>query len=75
MSKKHKKVYEVLNYIYFFLVLVSTVTRFVSISTFPSLIGIPIGVMSSAIGSEMCAVTAGIENYKSIIKKNNYEAR
>ena len=63
MSKKHKKVYEVLNYIYLFLVLVSTVTGFVSISTFASLVGIPIGVMSFAIGSEMCAVTAGIENY------------
>ena len=32
------------------------------------LVGIPIGIMSSAIGLKICAITAGIENYKSIIK-------
>ena len=30
---------------------------------------IPIGVMSSAIGLKICAITAGIKKYKSIIKK------
>ena len=30
---------------------------------------IPIGITSSAIGLQICAITAGIKNYKSIIKK------
>ena len=42
MSKKHKKVYRVLNYIDQLLILVSTVTGCVSISAFASLVGIPI---------------------------------
>ena len=33
------------------------------------LIGIPIGITSSAIGLEICAITAGIKKYNSIIKK------
>ena len=42
MSKKHKKVYRVLNYIEHLLVLLSTVTGCVSISVFAFLVGIPI---------------------------------
>ena len=49
--------------------LVSTVTGCVSISAFASLVGIPIGFTSSAIGSKICVITAGIKKYKSIIKK------
>ena len=41
----------------------------VSISAFASLVGIPIGITSSAIGLKICAITAGIKKYKSIIKK------
>ena len=33
------------------------------------MIGIPIGIKSSAIGLKLCAITAGIKKYKSIIKK------
>ena len=33
------------------------------------MLGIPIGIRSSAIRLEVCAITAGIKNYKSIIKK------
>ena len=33
------------------------------------MIGIPIGITSSAIGLKICAITAGIKKYKSIIKK------
>ena len=47
----------------------STVTGCVSISLFASLIGIPIGITSFAIGLKICAITAGIKRYKSIIKK------
>ena len=36
---------------------------------FSSLIGIPVGITSSAIGLKICAITAGIKKYKSIIKK------
>ena len=41
----------------------------VSISYFAALAGIPIGIMSSAIGSKICVITAEILKYKSIIEK------
>ena len=69
MSKKHKKVCTTLNYIEHFLILASTIKGCISIYAFASLIGIPIGIMSSAIGLKICAITAGIKKYKSIIKK------
>ena len=69
MSKKHKKICTTLNHIKHFLVLASIITGYVSISVFASLIGIPIRITSSAIGLKICAITAGIKNYKSIIKK------
>ena len=40
-----------------------------SISAFASLVGIPIGITSSSIGLKICVITAGIKQYKSIIKK------
>ena len=39
MSKKHKKVCRVLNYIYQSLIVIPTITGFVSISVFASLVG------------------------------------
>ena len=39
------------------------------ISAFASLVGIPLGITSSAIGLKLCAITAGIKKYKSIVKK------
>ena len=68
MSKKHKKVSTTLNYMEHFLILVSTITGCIPISAFTSLIGIPIGITSSAIGLKICAITAGFK-YKSIIRK------
>ena len=53
MSKKHIKVCRVLNYIDRLLIVISTITKSVSISAFGSLVGIPIG----------------ITKYKSITKK------
>ena len=50
MSKRHKKVCTTLNYIEHFLILASTVTGCISISSLASLIDIPIGITSSAIG-------------------------
>ena len=69
MSRKHKKVCPTLNYIGCFLVLASTVTEYISISSFASLFGIPIGITSFAIGLKICSITARIKMYKSIIKK------
>ena len=69
MSKNHKKVYRVLNYIEHLLILVSAVTRCISVSAFAYLVGIPIGITSSATGLKICAITARIKKYKSIIKK------
>ena len=69
MSKKHKKVCEVLDYIDHLLVVISKITSCVSISAFASLVGIPIGITSSIIEFKICAISAGIKNNKLIIKK------
>ena len=61
MSKKHKKVCTSLNYIEHFLHLGSTITEYVSISAFTSLVGIPIGITSFAIGLKICAIAAAIK--------------
>ena len=55
LSKKPKKFCTTLNYIEHFLILHSTITGCISISAFASLIGTPIGIMSSAIGLTICA--------------------
>ena len=68
MSKKRKKVYTVWNYIEHLLILIFTVSWWVSISAFASA-GIPIGITSSAIKLKICVITSGIKKYKSIIKK------
>ena len=47
------------------------VTGWISISAFASLVGIPIDITSSAVGIKICAITALIQKYKSIIKKKN----
>ena len=51
------------------LILTFAVTGCVSISAFSSLVGLPIGTASSAVALKICAITAGIKKYKSIIKK------
>ena len=58
-----------LNYIEYFLILTSAVTGFISISASASLLGIPLGIMSSAIGFKIYAITARVKKYKAIIKK------
>ena len=54
MSKKHKKVYRVLNYIDHLFTVISTITGCVSISVFASLVAIPKGITSSAIRLKIC---------------------
>ena len=58
MSRKHKKVCTTLNYIEHFLILASEITGCISISTFASLLGFYIGIMSSATGLKICAIAA-----------------
>ena len=65
MSNKHKKCFTTLNYIEYFLTLAFEVTES---SAFASLLGVPIGIMSSS-NKHFSAITAAIKNYKSIIKK------
>ena len=69
-SKKHKNVCTPLKYIKHFLILASAITGCISISAFVYLLGIPIGITSSAIGLQICAIAAGIKKYRLIIKKN-----
>ena len=59
----------VFNYIDYSLILISTITGCVSISSYTSSVSIPIGIASFAIRLKICVITAGIKNYKSIIKK------
>ena len=67
MKKKHVKLFRVLNYIDH--LLISTVTGYAYISSFASLVGIPIGIMNSAVRLETCAISAIIKNHNLIIKK------
>ena len=54
MNKKHRKVCTTLNYIEHILIMTSTIAGRISISTFASLLGIRIGIASSAIGLKIC---------------------
>ena len=69
ISKKHKKVCTILNYIEHFLILASTVAGCISISASASLLGILIGIMSSPMWLKGCSITAEIKTYKAMIKK------
>ena len=60
-SKKHKMICKTLNYIEHFLVVASTITGYVSISTFASLLGITMQTESSAIKINICTKTPGIK--------------
>ena len=51
------------------LILGSTITGCVSISAFTSLVAVPVGVKTSAVGLKICVIPAETKKYKSIIKK------
>ena len=78
MSRKHKKVSTTLNYIEHFLILASTFTGCISISAFASLLGsllgVPRGTTSFAIGLKICAIATVTKIYQSIIKNYKKEA-
>ena len=69
MSEKYKKTCKYLSYVEHLLILVSTVPSCVSISSFASLVCVPVGITSSAVGIETCTIAARIKKYKSVIKK------
>ena len=68
-SKQHKTFCSNLNYVEHFLILASRLTGCILFSAFASLVGIPIGIRSSAIGLKICAITLRTKKFKSIIKK------
>ena len=69
MSKKHKKVSRVPNFIEKVLILASAVTEYASISALASLVGSFVPILSSALELKIWAQTAWTKTYKSIIKK------
>ena len=77
MSKKHKRVCRVLNYVDHLLTVISTITGCVFISTFASLVVMPIGITSSVIGLKIYLITAGSKKDNSIImkKKNKHDEK
>ena len=66
--KKRKKICMVLSYSERLLMLASADTECISISVFACLVRIPLAITSSSVRVEVCAITAGIKNYKIIIK-------
>ena len=53
----------------------SVITGCISVSAFASLLGIPIGITSSAKELKICAIAGGITKYKPIIKKKKRSMR
>ena len=64
ISNKHKKTCRYLNYVDHLLILASTAAVCVSISAFASLVDIPVGIASSAVGLKIWVITAGIKKYQ-----------
>ena len=69
VNEKYKNTFKYLNYVEFFLISASIITGCVLISRFTWLVGVLVGIMSSAVLLKVCAITAGIKKYKSIKKK------
>ena len=43
----------------------------VDVSDFVSIVGVPMGITSSAVGLKICTLTAAIKKHKSIIKEKS----
>ena len=69
MSEKYNKTCKYLNYVEHLLILDSTVNGCISVSAFASLVAIPVAITISAEGLKTSVITAGMKEYKSIIKK------
>ena len=74
MSEKYQKTCKYLNYVEHLLISALTVTGYVSISAFASLVCVPAGFTSSAVGIKICAITAGITKYKVNYKEKEERA-
>ena len=59
--KSLKKTCKYLNYVEDVLILASTAIGCVTISAFPLLVCVPVGLTSFAEGIQMCAITTGIK--------------
>ena len=56
MNEKHKKVCRALHYFEYFLVFVSAVSGFISISAFTSVVGVRVSFVSSVVGKkDLCS--------------------
>ena len=72
MNEKHKRECRALNYFEHFLIFNSAISGYILISAFVSLVDVlvaPVGIIRSAVGINICAITAGVKKYKSVIKK------
>ena len=61
ISKKHKKICNILSYTEHLLIIASTIAGYVSIYAFASFVGIPVGIASSTAMIKICIKTAGIK--------------
>ena len=69
MTIVFEKISEYWSYVEHLLILNSTVTGWVSISAFTSLIAIPVVITSSAVVTQICAINSGVKKCKSVIIK------
>ena len=69
MSKKYKKTWKYLNYIKKLLISAWKITACVLISKIASLICVPVGITSFAVGIKIFAVFAGTKKFRSTLKK------
>ena len=69
ISEKYKETFKYLNYVELLLILASTVTGCISISAFASLLCVLVGITSSVVALNFCAITAGIKKYEPIKKE------
>ena len=67
--EKYKKTWKYLINVELLPILVSKVTACVLISAFASFACVPVGITSFAVEMKICAFTAEIKTYKSIMKK------
>ena len=69
MSENHKKVCKALNYFEHIFIFISASSGFVSISLFPSLIGTPVGITSSALELKLVQSLRELKSIHQISRK------
>ena len=68
-EKIEKQLCMALNYFQDFVIFIFAASGCVSISTLGSLVGVSVSTARCAVGLKICAITARIKKYQSIIKK------